>query len=258
MPYPIWLLVLHTLLFFLTTTRSLGAIGPGGIPWETCYVVEGKDAWCKQPVSSAPFSVYLDAAVQAKQTGEHAHLLKPLDEAGNPISVRWREVEGFAAKSLRLVEFRRNGNSLTGTLVAEMPDGSFGMLMSWTGEIPQVQVLQLGETPLLVLERNYGGNRPMYTYWVWTWSDKGPTRQHVPAVLESAIEKVKPGYTGYPTGIDWKRGHTRTWIFPKGKQQGLFGEQMPLDIWLMMDGDRLVPEKVVLQDGGREIVWERD
>ena len=113
--------------------------------------------------------------------------------------------------------------------------------------MPDAVIQDVSGTQVLVLQKNFGGNVPMFPTWAWIWGPKGPIRLDVDAAIDSAIHSLGPAFNGYNSGLDWETLTCRTGVW-EGEWPGKIGVGKEMEATFEISGGRLVVKDVKVRN----------
>jgi len=231
---------------------ALLAIGSTAAPappkaWETCSLTVGKEDGCKPGDQPRQFEEFLTPGAWSDIRGDwfHSDFHWDLKQPGmKPIEVTWKDAGLLGTHRIRTIRYSGAGNEFADLILAERSGGVFSPLMKWSGQMPDVTIYQTNGGPVLVLEKNFGGNLPMVATWAWVWTNDGPVQLDVSGAIDDAIRKVILGYMGYDTGIEWASLHCKTWVWNENAPRKVGEGEADFDAWFELRGNRLMPKRV--------------
>lgn len=110
--------------------------------------------------------------------------------------------------------------------------------------MPDARLHVVGRENVLVIDRDFGGNVPMFMTWAWVWTAQGPMRIEVQKAIQEAIAKVAPGHQGYDTCVDWSDLSTETYSWGPRGYPGKVGVDERVNAWFELKGNRLIVKRV--------------
>ena len=220
-------------------------------PWDGCFWVEGKGGGCTMHHQPQVFQRFLQPEWMAKQSGAWSELSWMLREKPKTV-VKWQELGRLGSHRLRRVDYyvvpAENDGSLqsfAGYVVIEGSTGIFWRLFEWCGSpMPDARLHVVGRENVLVIDRDFGGNVPMFMTWAWVWTAQGPMRIEVQKAIQEAIAKVAPGHQGYDTCVDWSDLSTETYSWGPRGYPGKVGVDERVNAWVELKGNRLIVKRV--------------
>jgi hypothetical protein len=228
------------------------------MPWDTCFLVEGKGTGCGASNPPRPFKEFLGDGVWAKEPrdGFSAEFQWDLSqhEKGS-VKALWREVGVLGSHRIRAVRYVFGEVAVADVVLAESNRGIFSPLMKWSGGMPPAAIHRVGAVEVLVVQKDAGGNVPMVSTWAWVWGPAGPLRLDVEGAAHAAIQRVAPGHTGYHTGLNWDTLHCVTWTWPEGRYPGKVGVGETVEAWFELEGTHLVVKRVQFRQGDEVRNW---
>jgi hypothetical protein len=201
---------------------------------------------------SRPFQQFLQPELMAaeKRSGIASEMQFDLRDRPKTV-VKWDELGKLGGHRVRRIEYflaptpePEDQRKFAGFVVIEQSPGIFAQLFKWSGDFPPPAFFRTGNTDVLVIERDFGGNVPMVMTWAWVWTAQGPMRVEVEKAVQEAIEKVAPGHAGYSTGINWSDLHTETYSWGPGGYPGKVGVEETVNAWFDLRGNRLTVKRV--------------
>jgi hypothetical protein len=242
-----------SLLFCAGLVVCAVATGQEHRPWETCYLIEGKDEGCAAGDASQPFDAFLQTQLWAKDPEIGGEVSFDLSQSKSPTPATWKDIGSLSGHRVRMVHF-----DFADILLIERARGIFAPLMKWSGHMPAPSVREAGRQSVLVMDKNWGGNVPMVQTWAWIWMESGPRQIDVANAVSAAIQEVAPGHDGYEVGIDWDTLRATTWTWG-GDYPGKVGVSEKVEIWFEFKNGALQPIRVELSDrNGQKKVWTPD
>ena len=229
------------------------------LPWDTCSLVEGKGDLCGPGQRPRPFAEFLQPGKWATEPNDGFAYEFGWDlryiAADKPLHVTWQEIGRLGPRRIRSVLYTLGEDPFAEILLAEGSAGIFAPLMKWSGNMPSAVILQATAVPVLVLEKNFGGNVPMVSTWAWVSGPSCPVRLDVHGATNNAIQKVAPNYAGYDMALDWKTMHWRTAVWPQDNYPGKVGVHEGLEAWFEIAGTDLIIKRVEYSGDGGTKRW---
>jgi len=219
-------------------------------PWDVCVVVEGKVDECGAGGQAKPFIDFLDPGLWQKEPRDafDGELKWDLEQAGGrELKTDWRELGLLGTVGVRAVRYLIGDQPQAEVIIAERSPGLFAPLMKWSGNMPRADIHQEGRGAVLVMAKNWGGNRPSMEYWVWLREVQGPIRLDVNASVRQGISKVAPQfYSAGDISFDWQAFRCQTTV---GRDlNGKVAEAGQVKIWFALGPSGLVVKQAEFEE----------
>lgn len=250
---------------FIILVMAMGQLSAE--PWETCWVSERKADLCRAGGESArPFRHYLSGlnwALQGDTFSQSVRWHLRNGSTRNNVQATWRAVDGAKATEVRQLLYSMGPNVIADVTVVRVGSDSFLPVMKWSCDVlpaqgPKPVIHRVGNSSVLVIEKDFGGNVPGVEIWAWVLTPNGPVRLRVPEAVASAIDRVAPGHRGYQTSLDWTKMYLQTWTW-SGEWPGKTGVKETVDVWFTLADDALQVRRVEFRsDGGSVRTWPNE
>jgi tetratricopeptide (TPR) repeat protein len=230
--------------------HSAGADPPRG--WQTCSMTEGKGEGCGSGDQARPFQEFLAPGAWLNTSNSDNDLFGSefhwdLQQEYPTFKVTWNGLGQWGTQRIREVRYSAGDSSFAALILVESSPNMFTLLMKWSGNMPKAELHEIDGIKVLVLEKNFGGNRPMVNTWAWIWKADGPVRLEIESAVSQAIQKVAPGYGGYQTGLDWQKLHCQTGVW-KADAPGKIGVSGIVDAWFELGPEGLTVQRAEFRD----------
>jgi hypothetical protein len=223
------------------------------LPWDTCWVVEGKGGDCGPGKKARPFEDFLDPGMWPRepQDGFYSELEWDLTHREPPIKSSWTDLGILGASRVRVIRYLSREGPFAQVLVAERAAGLFAPLMEWEGGMAVPSLKQSPSEKLLVLTNILPSNHPSVGYDVFVWREQGPILLDLQAPVLEGISKVAPKFAVDHPGasfFDWESLQSATAVGIEGDEGRTLREGY-VKIWYALGSQGLEVKRAEFQDG---------